>query len=175
MPVCLDVVVVLGAALYVHAAGVPVSLLRNTLRAPMSPDSELRVAKPVGESVRLQRFPVGPKRSCDRAAGKIAVRVCTLLAQRGFCGRKQTDAARNKLFPVETALFTIHFQVTLSPNFFPLLRPSPAAAVATPKYHSMPLSPAVRSYRVNIAKVNVSTSLVWRESCYSHRSIMSMH
>src|ERR1017187_8018375 len=141
MPVSLDVVVILGAALYVHAAGVPVSLLRNALRAPMSPDSELRVAKPVGEPVRRQRFPIGPKRTCDRAAAKIAVRVCTLLAQCGFCGHKQTEAARNKLSPVETAGFTIHFPVTLSPNVFPLLRPPPAAAVATPTYHSM--SPAV--------------------------------
>src|ERR1035441_8629757 len=126
MPVCLDVVVVLGAALYVHAAGVPVSLLRNALRAPMGPNSELRIAKPVGEPVRLQRFPIGPKRTCDRAAGKIAVRVYPLLTQCGSCGRKQTEAARNELSPVETAGFTIHFQHPPFSKRFPAVQAAPS-------------------------------------------------
>src|ERR1035438_6784551 len=144
MPVRLDVVVVLGAALYVHAAGIPVSLLRNALRAPMSPDSELGVAKPVGEPVRLQRFPIGAKRTRDRAAGKIAVRVCTLLAQCGFCGRKQADAARNKRSPVETAGFTIHFQVTPFSGRSSATQ-ADAGGGRGDAYDSMSLSPVVRS------------------------------
>ena len=72
-------VVVLRAALYVHAAGIPISLLGNALRAPMGPDSEFRISKPVGDPVSFQRFPVGPKRTCDRGAGKIAITVCGLL------------------------------------------------------------------------------------------------
>ena len=68
VPVCLDVVVVLGIALYVHAAGVPISLLGDALRTPMSPDPELGVAKPIGVPVSLQGFPIGPERPRDRAA-----------------------------------------------------------------------------------------------------------
>ena len=112
VPVGLDVVVVLGAALYVHAAGVPIPLLGNALRSPVSPDSELRIAEPVGVLVSLQRFPIGPERARDRAAGKIAVGVCALLTPCGPCGREQAGAARDELSPVETGGVAIHFQIT---------------------------------------------------------------
>src|ERR1019366_2676990 len=74
-----DVEVVLRTALNVHASGIPIPLLRNTLRAPMSPDAKLRIAKPIGEPVGSERFPIRPKRTRDRAAGKIGVRVGALL------------------------------------------------------------------------------------------------
>src|SRR5271157_191743 len=93
-------VVVLRAALYVHAAGIPISLLGNALRAPMGPDSELHISKPVGNPIRFQRFPVGPKRTCDRIADKIAITVGGLPRQCGFGSRKQTYAACNKISPV---------------------------------------------------------------------------
>src|ERR1035441_7209291 len=112
MPVCLDVVVVLGAALYVHAAGVPVSLLRNALRAPMSPDSELGVAEPVGIAVSLQRFPIRPEGTRDRAAGKTAVGIAALLAQRAAGSRQQTGAACNELPAVKASSFVVHLQMT---------------------------------------------------------------
>ena len=68
-----DVVVVLRTALNVHASGIPIALLGNTLRAPMSPDAELRIAEPIGEPVGSERFPIRAKRTRDRGAGKIAV------------------------------------------------------------------------------------------------------
>jgi hypothetical protein len=89
----------------------------------MSPDSELRVAKPVGIPVSFQRFPIGPEWTRDRAAGEIAVRVGTLLTPCGFCGRKQTNAARNELSPIEASASTIHFQTTPFSERFSLLRP----------------------------------------------------
>src|ERR1017187_1906628 len=73
MAVRLDMVIVLSASLYVHAAGVPIPLLGNALRTPMRPDSEFRVAKPVGATVRFQRFPIGTKRTHDGTAGENAV------------------------------------------------------------------------------------------------------
>src|SRR5208283_328713 len=106
-------VVVLRAALYVHSAGIPISLLGNALRAPMSPDSELRIAKPVGNSISFQRFPIGPKRTCDWVASKIAITVCALPGQCGVGCREQTCAARNKVSPVKPAArSTIHLPVT---------------------------------------------------------------
>ena len=50
-------VFVVGAALLVHGARIPVALLRLALRAPVRPDPELRVAKPIGHLVLPQRFP----------------------------------------------------------------------------------------------------------------------
>jgi hypothetical protein len=76
----------------------------------MSPDSELGVAKPVGIPVSFQRFPIGPEWTRNRAAGEIAVRICALLTQSALGGRKQTDAARNELPPIEPAVSTIHLQ-----------------------------------------------------------------
>src|SRR5208283_453615 len=109
----LDVVVVLRAALYVHAARVPIALLGNALGAPMGPDSELRISKPVGNSISFQRFPVGPKRTCDWVASKIAITVCGLPRQCGVGSRKQTCAACNKVSPVKPAArSTIHLLIT---------------------------------------------------------------
>src|SRR5271157_5781265 len=105
-------VVVLRAALYVHAAGIPISLLGNALRAPMGPDTELRISKPVGSAISFQRFPVGPKRTCDRVASKIAITVCGLPRQCGVASRKQTYAACKKVSSVKPAArFTIHLLI----------------------------------------------------------------
>ena len=49
-------VFVLGAALHVHIAGVPVAIFSGGLRAPMRPDAELGVPEPLGNLVRPQRF-----------------------------------------------------------------------------------------------------------------------
>ncbi len=49
-----NVVVVLGGALDVHVAGVPVAVLDAGLRAPVGPDAELGVVEPGGESVGLE-------------------------------------------------------------------------------------------------------------------------
>ena len=58
MAVVLDVVVVLPVALDVHAARVPVAHLRHALRTPMRPDTELRIAEPIGRAVAVdQRIP----------------------------------------------------------------------------------------------------------------------
>src|SRR5438067_12461949 len=57
MPICLDVVVVAGVSLQVHAACVPVSLLWHALRAPMRPDAKLGVAKPFRHSPLFEGIP----------------------------------------------------------------------------------------------------------------------
>ena len=63
MTVGLDVIVVGGVALDVHAAGIPVALLRHALRGPVGPDAELGVAEPVRRPVlRLQGLPTRLKR-----------------------------------------------------------------------------------------------------------------
>jgi hypothetical protein len=41
----------------VHVTSVPIAVLRLALRTPMRPNAELRVAKPVGTPVLLERFP----------------------------------------------------------------------------------------------------------------------
>ena len=64
MAVGLQVVVVVLVALQVHAAGVPVALLRHALRGPVVPDAELGVAKPFGRLVAgPQRLPCGLERA----------------------------------------------------------------------------------------------------------------
>src|ERR1019366_2368193 len=52
-------VLVLLRALDVHIAGIPVALLWDALRAPMSPNSELGIAIPFGSLVLQKRVPVG--------------------------------------------------------------------------------------------------------------------
>src|SRR5450432_1517929 len=59
MAICLDVVLVLTASLNVHAAGIPIALLRHALGTPMSPDPKLGVAKPIGMTIRFERLPIG--------------------------------------------------------------------------------------------------------------------
>src|SRR5437879_6329285 len=78
----------------------------------MSPHSELCVAKPVRTPVSFEGFPIGPKRTCDRAAGKTAVTVRALLAQCCVGGRQQTSAARNELPSVEASASIVHLQTT---------------------------------------------------------------
>ena len=48
---------VLGIALHVHLARVPVAVLGLALRPPVRPDAELRVAEPVGRLVLRKGFP----------------------------------------------------------------------------------------------------------------------
>ena len=56
MAVVLQVVLVMAAALVVHAAGVPVAVHRHGLRPPVRPDAELGVAEPVGALILLERL-----------------------------------------------------------------------------------------------------------------------
>src|SRR3954447_21941711 len=56
MPVGLHVIVVLRLALDVHVAGVPVPSFDRGLRAPMSPNAELGVAKPFRHAILRQRI-----------------------------------------------------------------------------------------------------------------------
>ena len=66
--VMLEVVLVVLAALLVHAAGVPVAVHGHGLRTPVGPDAELGVAEPVRTLVLLERIhrrlerPVGNRR-----------------------------------------------------------------------------------------------------------------
>ena len=58
MAVGRQMMLVLRIALDVHVPRIPVALLGNTLRRPMRPDAELRVAEPIGTLiVGLERFP----------------------------------------------------------------------------------------------------------------------
>ena len=68
--IMLDVILVIRIALPVHTTRIPVPLLRHTLRIPMSPDSKLRIPKPLGTLVRLQGFPIRHKRSAWNRAFK---------------------------------------------------------------------------------------------------------
>lgn len=81
--VCLDVMVVVRVARHVHEACVPVALTRHRLRAPMRPDAELRVAKPIGRPIGLERRDAGVERSRPQversvfSAGANLVPCCT--------------------------------------------------------------------------------------------------
>ncbi len=68
MAVGAEVVLVLGVALEVHLAGVPVALLGDALRGPVGPDAELCVAEPVWGLVGAQRGPGG----LEGAGGDVA-------------------------------------------------------------------------------------------------------
>ena len=66
MAVFQEVRFVIGAALDIHAARIPVAVFRLALRPPVRPDAELRVAEPVGRLImRRQGFP----RRLERAGG----------------------------------------------------------------------------------------------------------
>src|SRR5215470_3759964 len=104
-------VIVLGTALDIHAAGIPIPLLGNALRAPMSPHSELSVSEPVRASVCFQRFPIRTERVCDRRVNKIAGVSSTLLRCCSSGGCKHTCAARDELSPIELTGFSAH-QIT---------------------------------------------------------------
>src|SRR5947209_17354787 len=56
MSVSLHVIVVLRLARDVHVAGVPVAGFHRRLRAPVSPDTELGVAKPFRHAILRQRI-----------------------------------------------------------------------------------------------------------------------
>src|SRR6266702_195419 len=60
--VMLDVIFVGRFALLVHQPRIPVALLGDALRAPMRPDSEFRIAKPLGNRVLGERAPARLKR-----------------------------------------------------------------------------------------------------------------
>src|ERR1039457_6324183 len=57
VPVLLNVIVILTRALNVHIPRVPVALLGDTLWAPMRPDAEFRISKPVRAVIGLERLP----------------------------------------------------------------------------------------------------------------------
>jgi hypothetical protein len=59
----LNVVLVLTLSLNIHVACVPIALFGHGLRTPVRPDSELRVAKPIGATVLLQRLPEWQERT----------------------------------------------------------------------------------------------------------------
>src|SRR5215471_11544250 len=103
-------VVVLGTALDIHAAGIPIPLLGNALRAPMSPNSELHVSEPVRASVCFQRFPIRAERACDRRLCKIVGVLPTRLRCCSSGGCKHTCAARDELSPIKLNGFTAHFR-----------------------------------------------------------------
>src|SRR6185312_6473282 len=50
---------ILLAARLIHTARIPVAILRLALRTPMSPNSELRIAKPFRRLILLKRLPRG--------------------------------------------------------------------------------------------------------------------
>jgi hypothetical protein len=60
----LEVKFVLARALYVHIAGVPITLPRSRLRPPVRPNAEFHIVKPIGALILAQRIPVWLKRSC---------------------------------------------------------------------------------------------------------------
>src|SRR5579862_2230247 len=68
MAVCFAVIEVLVGALHVHFAGVPVAISNGGLRAPVRPDAEFCVAKPVGYPVGLERF-AGRQEGCALRGG----------------------------------------------------------------------------------------------------------
>lgn len=101
VPISLEVVVLLRIALHIHAASTPIALFRNALRTPMNPHSELCVLKPFRVAVSLQRFPIGPEGTSNRAACKTAVRVGATLSQCsvGGEGKQPSPPATNFLLP----------------------------------------------------------------------------
>jgi len=66
----LEVVLVLGVALEVHLAGVPVALLGDALRGPVGPDAELGVTEPVGRFIGAERGPGGLEGAGGDVAGR---------------------------------------------------------------------------------------------------------
>ncbi len=61
--VMLQVILVMLAALFVDAAGIPVAVHRHGLRAPMGPDAELGIAEPIRTLVLFERVHRRLKRS----------------------------------------------------------------------------------------------------------------
>ena len=55
MTVMFEVILVMAAALLIDAAGVPVAIHGHGLRAPVGPDAEFAVAKPLGTLILLER------------------------------------------------------------------------------------------------------------------------
>ena len=51
MAIMLHVILLLGLPLNVHIPRIPIALFGHALRAPVRPDSELCVAKPIGAAV----------------------------------------------------------------------------------------------------------------------------
>jgi hypothetical protein len=52
--VMLHMILILRHALDIHVSRIPIALLRNTLRAPMSPDAELGIPKPLRATIGFQ-------------------------------------------------------------------------------------------------------------------------
>src|ERR1039458_5288131 len=77
MTVGLYMELVLTRSLDVHVSRVPVTLLRHTLRTPVRPDTEFRVAIPVRAAVSPALVPVRLKRPIGHAPAKY-LRICVL-------------------------------------------------------------------------------------------------
>jgi len=56
-PIMLDMVFIIRGPLLIHLPGIPIPVLRLALRAPMRPDAELGIPKPLGNLVVLEGFP----------------------------------------------------------------------------------------------------------------------
>src|SRR5665213_391165 len=63
MAILLYVKLILTRSLNVHIPRVPVALFGDTLRAPMRPDPELRIPKPIRATIGLQRLPKRKERT----------------------------------------------------------------------------------------------------------------
>src|ERR1019366_3009308 len=79
VPVLLDVIVILTRALYVHVPRIPVALFGDALRAPMRPNAEFRISKPIRAVIGLQRLPKrqeGSLRNCSLKELRVVQRMC---------------------------------------------------------------------------------------------------
>ncbi|MGY2736764.1 hypothetical protein ACVWYO_004438 [Sphingomonas sp. UYP23] len=92
MAVSLEMMVVMRVARDIHPARVPVAARRDGLRAPMRPDSELRVLEPVGRGVGRQRF----VRRVEFAFAKRTCRAAWGCCCRGNDPAKRTGAERGE-------------------------------------------------------------------------------
>ena len=105
-----QVVFVIGRALLIHLARIPVALHRHGLRPPVRPDAELGVAEPVRAGVIGQRIPgAGERSGCD---GQIQ--------RGGQTGNRQRQ---------HQSELRLYFHVVISVNFTPhILPPEPPRA-----------------------------------------------
>src|SRR4051794_354185 len=119
MAVGLDVVVVRRIALQIHPPRVPVPLLRDTLRRPVRPYPELRVAEPLGYAVVLrQRLPgrlEGAGRDRTRGLRRDEGSECARVPQDGSArssaggrGFQEIASAESASHDVPSKTFLIH-------------------------------------------------------------------
>src|SRR5688500_8384017 len=102
MAVRTHVMLVLWVALYVHIAPVPVAGLRYALRAPVCPDTELRIPEPLRRTVTLdQRGPI----RCE-CAGR-GLRVSKTQRSRGSRSRRLQERAPRPT-SIRSAVIDLH-------------------------------------------------------------------